>query len=145
MTTKAIFRYSPKHNEVFAFFPYDVNNDETVEAYGEKSGHMTLEYNYNMRKSKPATKEQADALKFALESVGYKIETVERRNRFYEVLSPDGNPIQMSGFFANKKEAQKAAQNWAKGFSDLGTYHTSRGKEIPVSILAKCCDIIRMG
>lgn len=145
MTKKAIFRYSPKHNEVYAFFPYDVNNDETVEAYGEKSGHMTLEYNYNMRKSKPATKEQAAALKFALESVGYEIETVERRNRFYEVLSPDGYPIQMNGYFANKKEAKGAAQNWAKGFSDLGIYRTSKGEAIPVSILAKCCDIIRMG
>jgi hypothetical protein len=149
MTTKAIFRYSPKHNEVFALFPYRAHNDETVEGYGDKSGHLNnMDYYYVLRSSKPATPEQAAELKKKLEEVvGEKIEAVKRRTRLYDALSPSGYSVNPISFFSSKKEAKKAILEWVEKYrkESASRGYPYKGEYISYDRLAKCCDIVLMG
>jgi hypothetical protein len=59
----------------------------------------------------------------------------------YDVLSPDGFPIDREKTYSNKKECIEAFDLWAKRFETQGYYSSNNGR-IDLRDLQHYCDII---
>jgi putative ribosome biogenesis GTPase RsgA len=82
-TTDIVFRVDTKDfkGEVFALFPHEVSTREgLVTAYMHVGQHTSADYDYCISKSRLATEEEAKDLKAELESIGYNIKVVKKRN-----------------------------------------------------------------
>ena len=83
-TTDMIFRVDTTkewRGNVFALFPHEVSTpDGLVTCYQHVGQHIQAHYNHCMKKSRPATEEEAKDLRAELESIGYNIQVVKRRN-----------------------------------------------------------------
>ena len=83
-TTEMIFRVDTAKEwkgNVFALFPHEVSTlDGLVTCYQHVGQHIQAHYEYCMKKSRPATEEEAKVLRAELESLGYNIQVVKKRN-----------------------------------------------------------------
>ena len=59
----------------------------------------------------------------------------------YDVLSPDGFPIDREKIYANKKECIKAFNEWKKRFEIQGYYSSNNGR-IDLRDLQDYCQIV---
>ena len=76
-TTEVQFRLF--RGEVTAVFPYIVESPHNVMCYVHLGQHSVCNWNFNAV-SKPATPEQYADLYKELESIGYKLKVIKRRN-----------------------------------------------------------------
>ena len=66
---------------VFALFPHEVSTlDGLVNCYQHVGQHSSADYNHCINTSKLATAEEYADLKKEMESIGYKINVVKKRN-----------------------------------------------------------------
>jgi hypothetical protein len=83
-STDVIFRIdtTPEHKGVvFALFPHDCETHEgLVGSYQRVGQHSTADYGWCIRKSRPATPQEYADLKSELETIGYDVRVVVRRN-----------------------------------------------------------------
>lgn len=56
----------------------------------------------------------------------------------YDILSPDGIPIEMDGGYTSKKKGLEAFKNWKKRFERQGYYSSNNGR-IDLKDLADSC------
>jgi hypothetical protein len=78
--TQVLFRVD-KDGTVFALMPYELANiTGSVMSYQHLGQHGSADYDYCLRRSKNATTEQALSLYKELESIGYDLEVIKRRN-----------------------------------------------------------------
>jgi len=67
--------------EVLALFPYDIyNHIGLVNSYMHVGQHSGEDYSSCIERSKPATEKESKDLKKELESIGYNLTIVKRRN-----------------------------------------------------------------
>jgi len=76
-TTEVQFRLF--RGEVTAVFPYIIESPNNVMCYVHNGQHSVCNWNFNAI-SKPATPEQYADLYKELESIGYKLKVIKRRN-----------------------------------------------------------------
>ncbi len=83
-TTDIMFRVDTAKDskgEVFALFPHDVSTlHGSVTFYQHIGQHGSADYNHCIKTSRPATEEEAKDLKEEMESIGYNIRVVKKRN-----------------------------------------------------------------
>jgi hypothetical protein len=60
----------------------------------------------------------------------------------YDVLSPDGYSISFSELWDTPEEAQKALNEWVKGYERQGYYSTTNRERIPLDELTTWCRIV---
>jgi len=66
---------------VFALFPHEVSDEKGhVNSYQHVGQHSSADYNHCINTSKLATAEEYADLKEEMESIGYKINVVKKRN-----------------------------------------------------------------
>lgn len=77
--TQVLFRYWRK--EIIALFPYLIANyNGNVESYQHVGQHGGADYLGIIQGSRPATKKEYKDLKKELESLGYNLEQIKKRN-----------------------------------------------------------------
>ena len=79
--TEVVFRMF--NNEVLALFPYEIyNHTGLVNSYMHVGQHSGANYEHCIQSSfsRPATEEEYKDLKKELESLGYNLKVVKRRN-----------------------------------------------------------------
>ena len=88
-----IFRRWPD-GEIDALFPYDIADHRgNVTCYAHVGQHGSADYDHCIESTKPAKQAESLTLKQELETLGYKIRIVKRRNykkylkSYYEVLN----------------------------------------------------------
>ena len=79
--TEMIFR-KEKNGDILAVFPYEPYNDihNVVGCYAHLGQHGGCHFDYVLKETKPAKPEEYAALYKELESLGYNIKVVRRRN-----------------------------------------------------------------
>jgi len=66
---------------VYALFPYDISDKKgSVTSYQHVGQHSSADYNHCIKTSKPASEKDYADLKKELESIGYNINVVKKRN-----------------------------------------------------------------
>ena len=88
--TEVIFRRFPEDNEIIALFPYELyNNRGGIMSYMHTGQHGEAEYSACFKNAVPAKENEYKGLKSELESLGYNLKVVKRRNykRYYSYLS----------------------------------------------------------
>jgi hypothetical protein len=79
--TDVIFR-KEKENSILAIFPYILwNLSGDVACYAHIGQHGSADYNYCIQKSKLAKPEEYKDLFTELESLGYNLNIIKKRNR----------------------------------------------------------------
>jgi len=79
--TEVIFRRFPEDNEIIALFPYDIwDYTGGISSYMHIGQHGGAEYSACMKNAKPAKENEYADLKSELESLGYNLKVVKRRN-----------------------------------------------------------------
>jgi len=77
--TEVIFRVDTI-DTVFALFPYEIETfNGHVNFYQHVGQHSSADYDYCIKNSRLATKEEALDLKTELESIGYNLKVIKRR------------------------------------------------------------------
>jgi hypothetical protein len=66
--------------QVFALFPHEVESNGMVTSYQHIGQHSSADYDHCIKTSRPATEEEYKSLKSELESFGYNINVVSKRN-----------------------------------------------------------------
>lgn len=83
-TTDIVFRVDTTKDymgTVFALFPHEVSDmSGSVTFYQHVGQHSSADYIHCIKRSRPATEEEARDLKAELESMGYNIQVVNNRN-----------------------------------------------------------------
>ena len=83
-TTDMIFRVDTKkefRGQVYALFPHEVSTQSgSVTFYQHVGQHGSADYNHCIKTSRLATEEEAKDLREELESIGYNIQVVKKRN-----------------------------------------------------------------
>jgi hypothetical protein len=83
-TTDMVFRVDTTKDfkgTVFALFPHEVSDiSGSVTYYQHVGQHSSADYNHCIKTSRIATEEEARDLRAELESLGYNIQVVKRRN-----------------------------------------------------------------
>ena len=62
----------------------------------------------------------------------------------YDVLSPDGFSIHPTDTYTSKKQAEKAAKDWAKNYERQGYYSSVRYGRIHLDDLLEYCTLINL-
>ena len=79
-----LFRYDTTKDfkgDIFAVFPYDVADySGNVTIYHHVGQHSVGDYNVCLQTSRPATPAEYEDLKKELESIGYEVNVVKKRN-----------------------------------------------------------------
>ena len=79
-----LFRYDTTkgfEGTIFAVFPYDVvDHSGNVTVYQHIGQHSAGDYNLCLQTSRPATPAEYDDLKKELESIGYEVNVIKKRN-----------------------------------------------------------------
>jgi hypothetical protein len=79
--TDVLFRKFPEDNQIIALFPYEIyNNRGGINSYMHVGQHGEAEYSACLKNSKPAKENEYADLKSELESVGYNLRIIKRRN-----------------------------------------------------------------
>jgi len=79
--TDVIFR-KEKENNIIAIFPYVLwNLSGDVTCYAHVGQHGAADYNYCLQKSKLASPDEFKDLFTELESLGYNLNIIKKRNR----------------------------------------------------------------
>jgi tRNA C32,U32 (ribose-2'-O)-methylase TrmJ len=66
---------------VYALLPHEAyNHSGSVTSYEHVGQHGKADYNYCISKTRPATEKEYSALKEEMESIGYDINVVKKRN-----------------------------------------------------------------
>ena len=79
--TEVIFRKLSHSHEILALFPYETSPEAgMVSSYMHVGQHGDAEYNHCIKISTQATEEEYSNLKKELESIGYNLKVVKRRN-----------------------------------------------------------------
>lgn len=82
--TDVIFRVEKSGDfkgTVFALLPHEAYNHQgSVSSYEHVGQHGKADYNHCIRKSRPATTEESEGLKQEMESIGYDLNVIKRRN-----------------------------------------------------------------
>lgn len=82
--TEVVFRKDTTRDfkgTIFALFPNEcVTKDGLVSTYQHIGQHSSADYSYCISKSVPATAEEYKDLKSELESIGYNLRIIKRRN-----------------------------------------------------------------
>ena len=60
----------------------------------------------------------------------------------YEILSPDGFPIEVNGGYNSRKKAKEAFERWVKRYEQQGYYSSNSGR-IPLDELEQHCNFIK--
>ena len=83
-TTEVIFRVDKTKNfngTIFALMPYDIQNrNGLISSYQHVGQHSSADYNHCIKSSKPATEIEYTQLKNEMESLGYNIKVITKRN-----------------------------------------------------------------
>ena len=85
-TTEVVFRADKSgdfKDVVFALFPYNFEsafNSNLVLSYQHVGQHSVADYTHCINTSRPVTEEEYQDLKQELESLGYNLEVVPKRN-----------------------------------------------------------------
>jgi len=89
--TDVMFRFDTKtdfNDKVFAVMPHEVNDHKGgVTTYQHVGQHSTGDYNAMLSYSRPATELEYTDLKAELESIGYNLKIVKRRNYYKYLIS----------------------------------------------------------
>lgn len=62
----------------------------------------------------------------------------------FNVLSPDGFPIHYENTYTSKKEALKAAKEWAEGYKRQGYYSSVRYGRIDLMDILDYCQLVEI-
>ena len=62
----------------------------------------------------------------------------------YDVISPDGFSIHFSDTYSSIKKAKEALRKWTEGYERQGYYSSMKYGRIPLNILGKCCEIVKI-
>jgi hypothetical protein len=66
---------------IFALLPHEVSDSKgNVTSYQHIGQHSGADYPYSIRTSRPATQKEYKALKREMESLGYNLNIIKRRN-----------------------------------------------------------------
>jgi hypothetical protein len=88
--TEVIFRKAKEYNgTIIAFFPYDISDDKgNVTCYAHVGQHSGACWDYLLFRTKPAKANEYNELFEELESLGYNLKVVKRRNykRYLQAL-----------------------------------------------------------
>jgi hypothetical protein len=77
--TAVVFRML--NNKVLALFPYSIYNGiGLIDSYMHVGQHSGAQYEHCIEISRPATEEEYKDLKKELESIGYNLRAIKRRN-----------------------------------------------------------------
>jgi len=78
--TDVIFR-KEKDNAILAVFPHEIVDCEgNIMCYAHVGQHSGASYDYVLKKTVPASETEYIDLKTELESIGYNLRTIKRRN-----------------------------------------------------------------
>lgn len=78
--TEVIFRRE-SDGQILAVFPYDISTHEgEITVYAHLGQHSQADYNYCVMNCKPAKESEYTPLFQELESIGYNLKTIKRRN-----------------------------------------------------------------
>lgn len=90
--TDVMFRYDTTDKTIFAVLPHQVDTlNGDVVTYQHVGQHSTGDYNVCLQQSRPATETEYADLKAEMDSLGYNLKVVKRRNydkyleSYYEV------------------------------------------------------------
>ena len=61
----------------------------------------------------------------------------------FDVISPDGFPINREGTYKSRELAEEGFKEWAKRYETQGYYSSNRGR-IPLDELADHCEIVEV-
>ena len=79
--TDVIFRKFPEDNQIIAVFPYEIYNDRGgINSYMHVGQHGEAEYSACIKNARPAKENEYADLKSELESIGYNLRIIQRRN-----------------------------------------------------------------
>ena len=81
--TEVIFRVDTTKDfkgTVFALLPYEIERNGTVTSYQHVGQHSTADYNHCVKTSKLAKESEYTDLKKEMESLGYNIKVIKKRN-----------------------------------------------------------------
>ena len=82
--TEVMFRKEKSRtfkDTIFALFPHECSTSEgLVTLYQHVGQHSSADYDFCIRKTKPAKKEEYKDLKEEIESLGYNLKIVKKRN-----------------------------------------------------------------
>ena len=83
-TTEVIFRVDKTKSfkgTIFALIPYDIQTKNgLISSYQHIGQHSSADYNHCIKSSKPATEIKYTQLKNEMESLGYNIKVITKRN-----------------------------------------------------------------
>lgn len=83
ITTPVMFRVDKAggfKGQVTAMFPYEIELNYNVGAYVHVGQHHNVDYDTVIQQTRPATPEEYKDLKAELESIGYILKVINRRN-----------------------------------------------------------------
>ncbi len=79
--TDVIFRKAKEDNQIEAFFPYDIANMKgNITCYAHLGQHSSACYDYLLFRTIPAKEFEFNDLKKELESIGYNLNIIKKRN-----------------------------------------------------------------
>ena len=82
--TEVLFRVDTTKDfkgTIFALLPYEISDYKgSVTSYQHIGQHNSADYNHCLKHSKSATNKEASELKIEMESIGYNLRVVTRRN-----------------------------------------------------------------
>lgn len=79
--TDVIFRKFPEDGEIIALFPYDIYNHRGgINSYMHIGQHGEAEYSACFKNAVPAKENEYKDLKSELESLGYNLNIIKKRN-----------------------------------------------------------------
>lgn len=88
--TEVMFRKTKQDKSIEAFFPYDIQDMKgNILSYAHLGQHSTACYDYLLFNTIPAKEDESVDLKKELESIGYNLKIIKRRNytRFLKTLN----------------------------------------------------------
>jgi hypothetical protein len=77
--TEIVFRKF-SNGEVIALMPYQISTGRYITSYVHVGQHGDADYNAVINNTKAATEEEYYALKCELESIGYRIQVITKKN-----------------------------------------------------------------
>jgi hypothetical protein len=80
--TDVMFRVFPEDKKVIALFPHEIYNERGgINSYMHIGQHGEAEYSACIKNAKPAKENEYADLKNELESIGYNLNIIRRRNK----------------------------------------------------------------
>lgn len=83
-----------KNGDVLAVFPYEISNRTNVLSYMHVGQHSDCAWDIN-NSTKAATESEYNDLKIELESIGYKLNVIKRRNHNKFLIAYSVNTLRL--------------------------------------------------